>query len=352
MNYHDLKIGIVGAGAVGVSLAVALTHAGYNVELVCEESNCICIGNSKVYSIFGDFGDMSYLVPTVTNIKDFSSKKDFIIFATKAYDTINLVKDAIPQLSKVGAIVTIQNAFCIDRLMKVIPRDKSICMYLDIYCKSFPLGKLVINSNGLTLGVYDKNAFSKMKVLKHVLDDICNVNLTNNVFGFILGRNILSAAIALLGAISGLQLGKILKNKRGKFLFNKIIEEAMYVMKKYRIKVLPYNNQLDYYLFTSRDLKGLKYNKDMINVLRKNNRNIRSSLLTDIEKGRKTELEFILGNFYNYSSKSKSQTPYINAIYKMVKEIEEGTRRVHKNAFLDEALNISNDYKKTQHYDD
>ena len=333
MNYHDLKIGIVGAGSVGISLAVALAHKGYKVELVNRNADRICIGCSQAYNIFGDFGDISYLVPTVKSIKKFSSKKDFIIFATKAYDMVDAVQEALPHLSKFGAIVSIQNTFSADRLMRLIPADKSICMYMDIYCKRVPAGKLVVDTGGVTLGVYNKDAFSKMKVFEHIMSDICKVNITDNVFGFILGRNILCGAIALLGAISGLPLGKILKDKKGRFLFNKIIEEAMYVVGRYRIKVLPYNDQLDYYLFTSKTAQGIKYNKLMTNVLCKNNKHIRSSILESIERGRKTELEFLLGAMYKYSSRSKSKTPYLNEIYGMVEEIEEGERRVDRNAF-------------------
>jgi len=272
-------------------------------------------------------------VPSVKSINEFTSKKDFIIFATKAYDTVKYVKEALPHLSNVGAIVTLQNTFCADRLLRLIPHEKSICVYMDIYCKSYPQGKYVVDTGGFTLGVYNKEAFSKMKVLSKILGDIAQVKQTNNVFGFVLGRNILCGAIALLGAISGLNLGKILKDKNGRFLFNKLIEESLYVATRYKIKVLPYDDKLDYYLFTSKTLAGIRYNKLMTKVLIQNNRNIKSSFLTAIERNKKTELEFLLGNMYSYSSKNNSKTPYINAIYKMTKEIENGTRRVDKNVF-------------------
>ena len=123
MRYHDLKIGIVGAGSVGVTLAVALASKGYNVELVNKKSDRICIGCAEVFNIFGDFGNISYLVPTVKSISKFTSKKDFIICATNAYDTIEYVSSLRKHLSKVGAIVSIQNTLSADRLMKLIPAD-------------------------------------------------------------------------------------------------------------------------------------------------------------------------------------------------------------------------------------
>ena len=84
------------------------------------------------------------------------------------------------------------------------------------------------------------------------------------------------------------------------------------------------------------NIKDKKYNKQMLSVLKNNNKNIRSALLEDIERGKKSEIEFLLGSMYKYSNKSKSKTPYINAIYERVKNIECGKGRVCKNVFCED----------------
>ena len=68
------KIGIVGGGNVGTALAVALVCAGYNVELVSRKIKGVCIDNCINYEIKGDFGKKTALVPTLHNVKEFSSK--------------------------------------------------------------------------------------------------------------------------------------------------------------------------------------------------------------------------------------------------------------------------------------
>ena len=117
----------------------------------------------------------------------------------------------------------------------------------------------------------------------------------------------------------------------------------MYLISKYRIKVLPYNDKLDYYKFIDKSFEGRKYNKQMIRILRKNNKYIRSSLLDAIERNKNTDLEFLLGSMYDYSTRKKFKTPYINTIYAMVKEIEDGKKRICKNAFYDEAFDDIDD---------
>ncbi len=346
MKYHDLKIGIVGTGSLGPVLAVELSSNGYDVELV-SSSKGIYIDDSKAFHIMGDFGDKTYLVPTVKSIKDFTSKKDFIILATKAFQTVKIVEEALKHLTPVGAIVTVQNVFSLDRIFKLIPPEKSICLYLDIFTSSHPYGRMVVDSGGITMGVYDKDIFPMMQVLEKIMREVCDTHITCNIWGYLIGRNILNATISALGAISGLPLGKILQNYNGRYLFNRLVEEGYHLLKKFRIGIMPYAGKLDYELFTSKSFKGRLYNARMTKILRKNNPNVRSSILYDLEQGKQTEIEYVLGSFIKYSDRLKFKVPYTRAIYEMIKEIESGIRRITPSAFYDPKLvNIDKRRKK------
>lgn len=337
MKYHDLKIGIVGTGSLGPVLAVELASNGYDVELV-SSSKGMYIDDSKAFHIMGDFGDKTYLVPTVKTIADFTTKKDFIILATKAFQTVKIVEEALEHLTPVGAIVTVQNVFSLDRIFKLVPPEKSICLYLDIFTLSRPYGRLVVDSGGITMGVYDKDVFPMMQVLEKIMREMCDTHITNNVWGYLLSRNIMNATISALGAISGLPLGDILGNYNGCYLFNRLIEEGYSLLKKFRVGILPYAGKLDYELFTSKSIKGKIYNRKMTKIMRKNNPHIRSSILDDLEQGRETEIEYVLGSFIKYGDRLKFKIPYTRAIYQMIKEIEAGTRRITPKAFYDPIL--------------
>ena len=148
----------------------------------------------------------------------------------------------------------------------------------------------------------------------------------------------MNATISALGAISGLTLGEILGSYNGKYLFNRLIEEGYTLLKKFRINILPYAGKLDYALFTNKSVKGRLYNYKMTKIMRKNNPNVRSSILYDLEQGRQTEIEYVLGSFIKYGDRLKFKIPYTRAIYKMIKEIEGGMRRITPDAFYDPVL--------------
>ena len=83
---NPIKIGIVGAGNVGRTLAVILSANGYYVEAVTGKSpHNIQIDNYTAYEITGDFGNKQYLVRVIADIVDLSQDLDIIFVCTKIF---------------------------------------------------------------------------------------------------------------------------------------------------------------------------------------------------------------------------------------------------------------------------
>ncbi|MGN0961390.1 MAG: ketopantoate reductase family protein [Christensenellales bacterium] len=339
LTKKDLKIAIVGGGNIGKALSTTLVSLGYDVELVCRENHrAIKIGNAYAFEIDGDFGHKSYLVPFVTNIEQLTTKKDIIIFTTKSFDMLNRVGKTLTKLTPKGMVVTIQNAFTIDRLLKLIPDEISVCMICDF--ASLTVNKIthIRDTNGVTLGVYNKKAINRMKLVGKIFSEFTKVEYTNDIFGFTLGRNIINNAIAILGGISGLRLKDILNDRNGRFLFCKIIEENVKLINKYKIKIIPYNYQLDYYKFVEKTISGWFYRYNIIKLLKKQNGNIKSSALHDLENNEKTEITSQMDRLLNMASKAKLNLKYSGELNNILKEIESGKRNIDSNVFYDKKL--------------
>lgn len=343
-----LKIGIVGGGRIGRFLGVMLTANHYDVQLVCNRFKGVHIGNTCEFDIEGDFGSKNTLVNVIDDISKLPDNLDIIFMTTRSDETVKYASMCKEKIKNDGCVVTIHNVFCIDKIAKSIPPQNSICAYLDINCNYVNDNIIYATDfNGITLGIYDKSAFNNLEKVKSVLSSFCDVHVSKDIVGFVLGRNIINGAISMLGAISGMKLGDILLDRNGIYLFTKIITEAVNAIKRFRINIIPYNDQLDYYKF----IEDRWYRRKIIRILRKNNKYVRSSALKDIENGRKTELSFVLGLIFDYGKKFKMDIKYITAIYEMVKEIEEGKRAVSNNAFYDKKLvNLEKEGKKNDNW--
>jgi 2-dehydropantoate 2-reductase len=341
MKKDQIKIAIVGGGNVGRFLSTMLMSNGYDVELVSRKKHsAIAIDNSYAFDIKGDFGEKSYLVPFVDSIDKLSSKKDIIIFATKSFDMLERVGGALKKLTPKGMIVTIQNIYSINKLYKLIPPECSVCMICDFCCQNIRKATYVKDSNGVNLGVYNKKAISRMKFLASVLDDCFNVHIVKDIVGFAMGRSIINGAISVIGGISGLRLGDILKSWAGRKLFQKGIEEAYKVCKSHGIDVQPYNWQLDYKLFISKGLKGYLYRRKTYKILRKNNYNIKSSALNNIENGEKTEIRCLVDTIISYAEDSDIKITCIKELDSILREIEQGKIGINKKNLATAYSNI------------
>jgi len=339
MTKSQIKIGIVGGGNVGKFLSTLLVSAGYDVELVCRDKHrAIRIDNSYAFEIAGDFGHKSYLVPFVSSIKQFSSKKDIIILATKSFDMLNRVPECVQHLTPKGMIVTIQNVYTLYKLTRIIPHEISVCMVCDFACATSNKVTYVKNSKGITLGVYHKAAVNRMKLFKRIMSKFMEVDTTNDIVGFTMGRNIINSTIAVLGAISGLRLKDILTDRNGRYLFCKIINEAYNICRRFRINVIPYNYKLNYGKFVEKSISGWLYRRRILRLLIRQNGNVRSSALKELESGEKTEIRALLDCMIQYGKKAKSSIDYISALREMIIEIENGKRNISEDALYDKSL--------------
>lgn len=60
-----IRVGIVGAGAVGGVVSAMLAEKGYDVELARRHQSQINLGNCVGLEIVGEFGNRTILVPSV-----------------------------------------------------------------------------------------------------------------------------------------------------------------------------------------------------------------------------------------------------------------------------------------------
>lgn len=335
------KIAIIGGGNVGRVLGVKLDVLRHDVTIV-ESSlpKTICIDEYVMYNISGDFGDHSHLVKICCSIEKLDNDYDIIFVCTKLYDGMDVLKKIRSKINPNGAIITIQNMYWIDRVSTQIAPENAVFLHMDFSCYPYYDKTKVINQGGVKLGIISKDAYAKMQMVAQVLKSVCNVEQVKDVVGFALGRNIINIAISLLGGISGKRLGKILLDKKGKKLFVQVIKESVELFKSLGINILPYNNQLDYYLFTGDSRESNKYRRRILKILRINNARVTSSILYDLENSKKSEILTVVKTFIKHAQLKKIKIPNIVVLYKMINEIIQGKRRIDSRAFHDKNLQI------------
>ena len=327
----NIKIGVVGAGAVGGVIATLLTEKGYDVEVVFNGKNEFIMDNYVSFDVIGEFGEHSQLVKAVNSVEKFSEKKDIIFITTRANAVASCAKLCAPYLKDEGIVVLAGNVLVHQDAKQYIPLHKVISMFVEWSAERINKTKVdVLISGKIKIGVFDKTASPFLKIAKALLDNISTTQIIENMPEFMISRIVMNSTIASIGAISGLRLGRILERKNGKKLFYNLIKESVNVFENLNINIPNYLGKLNYYKFCGNSFSNKLYAKKMMKLIGKNNPYLISSILKDIDNNKKSEIDYLTGKICRLANVKNVKTPYSSRIYTMIKQIENGERTIYE----------------------
>jgi 2-dehydropantoate 2-reductase len=222
------RIGIVGAGALGCTIATILALAGYDVELAKVYKSQLLLPKQPAFEVGGEFGEFTAIINTCDGIDKFSNLKDFIFIVPKATDVKKCVSMALKYLSPNGKIVTLQNVLTIDDVLATAPREKVLGWILGWTVARLSPTQFTVQSKGINIiGSFCPNMERDILALKDVLTNISDTYAYKNFMGIAISRLIINSCISSLGCITGARLGTLMTLKNVKKLFEGLFKEDM-----------------------------------------------------------------------------------------------------------------------------
>ena len=342
MLTKELTVAIVGAGAIGGVTAAFMRRAGQNVEIVCKHRNIFDKINREGIHITGIKGECQVKIKAVEMISELSGPKDLVFLATKGTDCIAAARELLPFLTPESMVVSLQNGICERALAEVLGKDRIIGCVVGWGASHTAPGEFEVTSEGeFIIGTIDHENTDPLLPIQHLLDTVNPTRISENMIGELYSKLIVNACTNSLGVIAGVRLGRLMAKKRMRSLFIEIIREAMAVAETLQIDVPPAGGgRLDFNQFLKGDgkLADLKRHL-MILIIGFKYRRIKSSSLQSLERGRRTEIDFLNGYICDQGKNCGVSTPLNEAIRKMVLEIEEGRRMISLNN-IDELLTV------------
>jgi 2-dehydropantoate 2-reductase len=331
MQTKESKIAVVGAGAIGGTTAAFIKRSGWDLDIVCKHKDLADIINHQGVHITGIKGEHQIKLRAIEKTSDFSEPKDLVFLATKATDCVAAARDLIPFLKSESMVVSFQNGICEHALAEVLGADRVIGCVVGWGASQNAPGKLEVTSEGeFVIGNIDHKSNDRLVPVQKMLDLVYPTRLSNNIMGELFSKLIVNSFINSLGVIGGVRLGQLLTDKRARNIFIEIMREAMAVAAAMKITVEPGGGgKLDYYTFLKGDgvLDDLKRHLT-IRLIGFKYRKIKSSSLQSIERGRRTEIDFLNGYICDRGRDFNVSTPVNDAVRAMVLEIEVGKRKI------------------------
>ncbi len=296
----NMKIGIVGPGAMGTFLAGTLNREN-DVLLLGRQMGLVedikISGNTDIKTGVRYTDDAGEL-----------RDKELVILCTKSYDTRQAMEEISPHLNEAAYVLSLQNGLKNEEIVsEFVSKNRvigGITSHGFLYVEP---GKVVHTGKGKTvIGVYPKGMNEHLENIQRILNHAgLDVELTDNIQGHIWKKVIINSGINPITALTGLKNGEILERSYIKNLLTMICRESMAIAR------------------TEVALPGGDPVKEAEQVAASTAEN-RSSMLQDVEHERRTEIDCINGAVIEVGKKNGVETHYNKIFYELVKARESG----------------------------
>lgn len=333
MQKKDLKIAVIGAGAIGGIVAGFLAKAGYDVEAVCKHQELADKLTSGGLHIYGKKGNHMLAVPAVARIPELNRPKDIVLLAVKAPDALGAAKDALPFLFPRSLVVPMENGMGDSGLADIVGWERVAGCVIDWGATMHSHGELEMTATGkFTIGYVNRKPDDRLINLKKILSAVMPVEISENIAGRKYYKLVVNSCINSVGVICGLQLGEMFTIKKIRSIFAEIMREGVAVADAMGIEPEGLSHKFDYKKFLeSTELSETLKRRFMVYMIRHKYKRLTSSSLQSLKRGRPTEVDYLNGYIADNAKRYNIPTPVNDMIVNMVKEIELGRRKVTLN---------------------
>jgi len=308
-----MRILIFGAGALGQALGCMLSGSGQDVDMVLRGrfAEAIKTNGLKVSGLFGDHSADLKSLGVYTDVNAIKDKRyDYSIITTKSYDTEIAVKD-ISKLSVTPSfIVSMQNG-CgnYEKVIDAFGRDRSLAARVITGFRIESPGniKITVSADSVHIGGPIENEIPESARI--LADAINSSGLPCSATGFIrrdlFAKLLYSCALNPLGAILGVHYGLLGESSFTRALMDKVIDEVFAVINAMGQKT---------HWETSSEYRKLFYDQQLPTTYEH-----RSSMLQDIETGKRTEIDSLTGYVVCQGKKYGIDTPVCETLSEIIR---------------------------------
>ena len=309
-----MNILVLGAGAIGSVFGGFLAKAGHRVILLGRAQNISAVNNQGLL-IEGLWGSHH-----ITNIKGYTnlmkikekegSHFDLALLTVKSYDTENMLNVFRETFSNPILVLSLQNGLGnLEKMSKIIGRMLSMGGRVIFGAELLNPGKVLVTvyaEEVMVGGVGNGLDFQKVVTIADLLNNAGIPTLpTKEIAKYIWGKVLYNSALNGLGAILGVRYGFLQEQESSRILIASIVHEIFRVLEKE-------NRVLDW---ATPDA----YLHDLFERLIPATYEHYPSMLRDIQKGKRTEIDSINGAIVELALPHGVEVPVNWLITKLVK---------------------------------
>ena len=321
-----MRAAIYGAGSLGTILGAYITKNGGKIELINRNKAHVEALQKKGAKVTGTV-EFSQPVKAYTPA-EMSGTYDIIFLMTKQQqnsEVVNYIKDF---LAPDGVIVTLQNGIPEIEIGEIVGDDRVLgcTVAWGATMKEPGVCELTSAPDSLTfsLGSLQSIPNAHINEVKALLELMGPVEIDNNFIGSRWSKLLINSAFSGMSAVLGCTFGEAASNKASRRIVQAIIKECIDVCAAGNIKIEPVQGKDIVKLLDYKNRIKKAFSFFIIPIAIRKHAKLKASMLQDLEKGKKTEVDAINGVVGTYGRKVGVSTPANDTVISIIHRIEAG----------------------------
>ena len=324
-----MRIGIIGVGAIGGIVGGMLSKAGRDVTLIDQWPEHVEIMRTRGLKLSGTGGDHLVKVKAlhIHELQTVEEPFDAVFISVKSYDTEWATSLGIRYLKPAGVVVDFQNGMNDERVATVAGRERTLGCVITIGAGLVEAGHATRTdrtSIGFKIGELDGKETDRAKKLVEIMNDVAPTKLTPNLMGERWSKLAVNCMANPLAGLSGFGSAEVRTIPEPSRIAIHIVAEMVKVARKSGYDVEPIYGLDPQRFVDAAEGKGSDALLADMAASAKFLAGGRPSLLQDVLKGRRTEIEYLNGWVAQQGRKVGVPTPVNDAVVAQVKSFGVG----------------------------
>jgi 2-dehydropantoate 2-reductase len=325
------RIGIIGVGAIGSVVGGLLTKAGHDVTLIDQWPEHVEAMKKVGLRLSGTCGE--HLIPVralhIAELQSVAQPFDAVFIAVKSYDTEWAVALGLAYVQQPdGVIVDFQNGINDERVAKAAGRERSLGCVITIGAGLYEPGHAIRTDRGqigFKIGEHDGTVTERAERLAKIMCDVAPTKVTTNLWGERWSKLSVNCMANGLAGLSGLGSAEVRTRDGVRRVAIHLAAEAIKVGRARGHEVEPiWGIEAQRFVDAAEGRRMADVERDMAERA-KELAGGRPSLLQDVMRGRRTEVQYLNGYVSEQGRLVGIPTPFNDKVVELITRVPPGT---------------------------
>ena len=323
-----MRIAVYGAGSLGTIIGAYISAQGE------EEVELIDVNQAHVNALNNDgakiIGTMEFQTKVRAITPDqMSGTYDLVLLLTKQLFNDSILNELLPFLGDDSVVCSLQNGIPEEKVASIVGRERIIAGSVEFGATYIEPGVSKLTTEfsrfktyAFQIGELTGAITERIQRIKLLLDHVGGTHISDNLVGTKWSKLLINNAFSGLSAALNGEYGDILDNEIAIASAAHIIDETIKVGHANGVKFAKMNG----FDIASLEINSERDIPERMQTLRRimePSRLLKASMLQDLEKKRKTEIDYINGVVPRLAKGTGIPTPYNEMVVKLIESAEE-----------------------------